>query len=59
MKDLETYLRDTLTAAGCIDHALRASVDGEGRVTFYIHPLGADGDTLDFTVRGNTLEALR
>ncbi len=51
---LEEYLRDTFERGGTIDHAVRAHVDGE-RVTFYIHPHDADGNTMDFVVSGNTL----
>ena len=55
---LEQYLRD-----GCeqfvIDHALRARVNEDGDVVFYIHPNGGNGDTLDFRVEGNGLKPLR
>jgi fumarate reductase flavoprotein subunit len=37
---------------GIIDHAIR-SYDGK---SFYIHPIGFDGDTLDFLVNENNLE---
>ncbi|WP_162600026.1 hypothetical protein [Azospirillum sp. TSH58] len=54
MKNLEQFFRDA-ASVGIIDFALRASiVDGE-RVTFYVHPHGKDGETLDFTVTGNVL----
>lgn len=42
-------------AAGNIDHSIRARVDASGVVSFYIHPSGADGETMDFTVKGNVL----
>ncbi len=42
---------------GHIDHALRASISDEGRVTFYVHPMNADGDTRDYLVSGNSLRA--
>jgi hypothetical protein len=58
MKDLETYLRDN-EGKGCIEHVLRISPSADGRLHIYIHPAGVDGDTLDFYVMGNTLEALR
>lgn len=37
-----------------IDFSLRAQVSG-GIVNFYIHPIGKDGETLDFYVFGNDL----
>ena len=40
-----------------IDHRLRSSVSTDGKVTFYVHPDGVDGDTLDFVVGGNVLAA--
>jgi hypothetical protein len=52
---LEQYLNKALDA-NIIDHVLRASVDEKGRVNFYIHPHGKDGDTADFVVIGNRLE---
>ncbi|CAO3428679.1 hypothetical protein [Azospirillum argentinense] len=53
-KTLEQFFRDAASAS-IIDFALRATVvDGE-RVTFYVHPHGKDGETLDFTVTGNVL----
>lgn len=54
IKTLEQYLA-AAAAAGIIDHALRANVDVGGKVTFYIHPLNTDGETLDYVVRGNEL----
>lgn len=54
MKTLDTYLTENFER-GVIDHALRANVDDEGALTFYIHPMGVDGDTLDFQVNGNSL----
>lgn len=53
-KSLEQYLV-TAIERGQIDHALRASLDASGKVTFYIHPSLSDGETLDFVVRGNAL----
>lgn len=53
-RSLEDYLRDDYQR-GVIDHAIRASVDDEGVVTFYIHPHGKDGDTMDFEVHRNRL----
>lgn len=54
MKTLDRYLTDNW-ARGVIDHVLRAHVNDKGVLTFYIHPQGVDGDTLDFLVEGNTL----
>lgn len=51
---LEQYLQK-FAAQNIIDHALRVSVDEDGCVSFYIHPLNANGDTLDFEVEGNQL----
>ena len=53
-KTLEEYLKESVKA-DAIDHTMRASVDGEGKVTFYIHPQGKDGDTQDYEVKGNAL----
>lgn len=58
MKSLEQYLRENVQK-GAIDHIIRASVDSDGLVTFYIHPHGVDGDTLDFSVDGNQLHAMQ
>jgi hypothetical protein len=55
---LEQYLNKALDA-NIIDHVLRASFDEKGRVNFYIHPHGKDGDTADFVVIGNRLELPR
>ena len=54
MKTLEQYLRD---AAGdnTIDFRIRATGYTSAPTSFYIHPMGKDGDTLDFTVIGNAL----
>jgi hypothetical protein len=53
-KNLETYLRKNCEQ-NIIDHALRAEVAADGTVSFYVHPQGADGETLDYSVAGNTL----
>lgn len=57
MKTLETYLRQN-HSRHVIDHALRVNVSANGMVTFYIHPQGVDGDTLDFTVVGDSLQPI-
>ncbi|MNC80616.1 hypothetical protein D3C75_1334800 [compost metagenome] len=35
-------------AQGKIDHAVRVVTTSDGRAEFYIHPLNADGETLQF-----------
>ncbi len=56
MKTLEQYLRDNIIAQ-TIDFRIRASIDVLGLVSFYIHPDGKDGDTLDFYVSGDSLSS--
>lgn len=56
MKTLEQYLREN-SNKGVIDHIIRAQVNDNGWVSFYIRPHGADGDTLDFDVNENQLFA--
>lgn len=53
MKTLEQYFKDN----EC-DHKLRADTAATP-VRFYIHPEGKNGDTLDFAVKGNSLEPLQ
>ena len=55
MSSLEQYLRNGVEFGGVADYALRAQVASDGRVVFYIHPNGVDGDTADFEVMGNVL----
>lgn len=57
-RSLEGYLHVTFDQ-GIIDHHLRASIDSEGTVRFYIHPQNASGETLDFEVDGDDLIALK
>ena len=57
MKTLAQYLAEN-AARHVIDHALRASVDIDGKVTFYIHPNSVEGETLDFEANGNVLQAV-
>lgn len=53
MKTLEQYLRDAMHAGiHWPDHSLRATAH-DGYVSFYIHPSGIDGETLNFNVYGN------
>jgi|GEM_PF-4232771 len=54
MKTLDQYLRENFTL-GNIDHVLRCNVEADGRLTFYIRPQDANGDTLDFEVTDNAL----
>lgn len=54
MKILEQYLREN-HEKGVIDHVIRAQVNNDGWVSFYIHPHGIDGETLDFDVNDNQL----
>ncbi|WP_431860195.1 hypothetical protein [Azospirillum sp.] len=53
-KTLEDYFRKA-NEAGVIDFRLRAAAADGCPVSFYIHPLGQDGETQDFDVRGNVL----
>jgi hypothetical protein len=57
-KTLEKYLKDAL-AMGIIDHKLRARINEDGDVMFYIHPDGKDGDTQDYMVEFNELVTLQ
>ena len=54
MKTLEQYFHENMDR-DVIDFSVRARSFGSGRVGFYIHPDGRDGETLDFMVQGNTL----
>lgn len=54
MKTLEQYFHENMDR-DTIDFLVRARSFGSGRVGFYIHPDGRDGETLDFMVQGNTL----
>jgi hypothetical protein len=58
LKNLEEYLKESIENNN-IDHAIRTQIDSDGKVSFYIHPYGADGDTLDFKVEDNQLIPLR
>lgn len=51
---LEDYIKLEF-AEGKIDHTIRAQVNQNGSVAFYIHPSGKPGRTVDFVVRGNEL----
>ena len=54
MKNLEEYLSKNFFNR-IIDHSIRAKANSNDEVAFYIHPINANGDTLDFQVIGNTL----
>jgi hypothetical protein len=54
MKTLEQYFHENMDR-DVTDFSVRARSFGSGRVGFYIHPDGRDGETLDFMVQGNTL----
>lgn len=57
MKTLQQYLEQNV-AHGVIDFDLRANVDADtGEVTFYIHPEGKDGETLDWVTEGNQVRS--
>lgn len=53
-KPFEQYLVENFDR-GVIDHSIRSHRGPSGKVTFYVHPSGVDGDTLDFVVRDNSL----
>lgn len=53
-KTIEEYLASFLQE-GVIDHHLRVSRDINGGLRFYIHPLEAGGETLDFYVIENSV----
>jgi hypothetical protein len=54
MTTLEEYLRQNVER-NVIDHSIRAEIDDDGHVNFYIHPAYVDGETVDFTVDFNSL----
>jgi hypothetical protein len=58
MKTLQEYLTDSFQH-GSVEHSMRSSVDSDGNVSFYIHPMNVSGDTLDFAVAGNDLVPLQ
>src|SRR5690349_22741738 len=56
MKTLHSYLKEQLTRSDphpAIDHAIRAELHRDGRISFYIHADGRDSDTPDFWVSEN------
>lgn len=53
MKTLHSYLKGQLSRSDphpAIDHSIRAHLHEDGRISFYIHPHGRDGETIDFWV---------
>lgn len=55
--NLAAYLAAALTQGVC-DHSVRAHTTAGGDIQFFIHPTAKDGETLDFEVRGNSLQLL-
>ena len=53
----QEFLRDCMNA-GC-EVRLVALSEGENSITFYAHPLGRDGATMDYRVEGDTLTRIR
>lgn len=51
---LEEYFKAE-AARGVSDHVLRATVQEDGRVGFYIHPANTDGLTRDFITFGESV----
>lgn len=49
MKSLQDYFREFYNN-GIVDHTIRASVDFDNNVSFYIHPATVSGDILDFVI---------
>jgi hypothetical protein len=59
---LYDYLKTNLTRQDphpAIDHAIRAELHEDGRISFYIHAAGRDSDTETFWVKENTVEEKR
>jgi len=53
---LYEYLHAQLTRSDphpAIDHAIRATLHKDGRITFYIHAAGRNSDTSDFCLMPN------
>jgi len=55
--NLAAYLAAALNV-GISTHTVRASARPGGDIHFLIHPTDRDGETLDFSVRGNALQLL-
>lgn len=51
---LEQYLSNDLDR-NVIDHSVRAAKNEKGEASIYAHPSGANGDTVDYFVVGNSL----
>ena len=54
VETLESYLRRNIKE-GVINHAIRVTSGESDDVTLYIHPLNANGETLDYKVIGNLI----
>ena len=63
MKTLEELLRMRIRTRNGIeftpDFRLAVQSEKEGGTHVIVHPLGHDGDTLDFIVKGNELQLYR
>lgn len=58
MKTLADYIRENIERKephSVSSHSLSAELHEDGKISFYIHPDGVDGETLDFWVIGNEL----
>lgn len=55
---IQEYLERAETA-GVIDFHLRTVRTPEGKLDFYIHPQGHDGETGDFTVSGSFVSKIK
>jgi hypothetical protein len=55
--NIEEYLAKALEQS-ITEHVLCTRRARDGRLVFYIHPLLRDGETLDFSVQGDTLTRL-
>lgn len=53
-KSLEQYLKNNQQSND--EHRLKATIHGDGTITFYIHPHGQSGETVDFIVKENNLQ---
>lgn len=56
-RDFQEFLR-WCADSGC-EVRLRVLSEGENGITFYAHPFGRDGATVDYRVEGDTLTRIR
>lgn len=54
---LEEYLQKNMQKH-VVDHAVRAYIDSDGQLSFYIHPFNVDGETLYFAVEENDIDLI-